>query len=92
MAEKAFVATIYGRVQGVGFRYFTQNRATALGLVGYVRNRWDGTVEVLAEGEEERLRRLLSQLQVGPRSAQVEKVEVRWQELSGKYMAFRMRP
>ena len=51
MAErKALEAVIHGRVQGVGFRAHAQDRATALGLAGHVANRWDGAVEVYAEG------------------------------------------
>lgn len=53
MSEQEFqrlYAVVEGRVQGVGFRYFTQERAVLLGLNGWVRNRWNGTVELIAEG------------------------------------------
>jgi acylphosphatase len=71
-------AIVQGRVQGVSFRYYTQRRARELGLTGYVRNLWDGTVEVVAEGRRSGLDQLLAFLQVGPRAAFVTQVDVRW--------------
>jgi acylphosphatase len=65
-----------GRVQGVGFRYFVQHKATALGLAGWARNREDGTVEVQAFGSPERLDDLGAALYVGPRAADVRSVEM----------------
>lgn len=62
-------------VQGVGFRYFAQRVARALGLAGYVKNLRDGRVEVYACGSEHQLSALRAELQRGPRSAQVEGVE-----------------
>ena len=82
---------VHGRVQGVNFRYFTLRRADELGLVGYVRNRWDGTVEVVAEGEEGKLKRLLEYLRVGPRAAWVREVEVRWSTPGGQFTRFEVR-
>ncbi|WP_428945770.1 acylphosphatase [Pantoea sp. FN060301] len=68
-------AWVHGRVQGVGFRYSTQQQAKALGLKGYAKNMDDGSVEVLACGEESQVQRLLEWLRAGgPRSAQVDKV------------------
>jgi acylphosphatase len=83
MPEKALEAVVYGRVQGVGFRAHTQDRATALGLAGHVANRWDGAVEVYAEGPEEALRQFVSWLHRGPAFARVDRVEVRWLAPSG---------
>ena len=69
-------ASVRGRVQMVGFRYFVVDRAQALGLAGWVRNGDDGaTVEVVAEGPEERLRQLETALREGPRLAHVESVD-----------------
>lgn len=84
-------AIVHGRVQGVNFRYFTLRRANELGLVGYVRNRWDGTVEVVAEGEEEKLKKLLAFLKVGPSAAWVREVEVHWREPSHQFTRFEVR-
>jgi acylphosphatase len=66
-----------GAVQGVGFRYFVQHKATALGLAGWTRNLADGRVEVYAIGTAEKLSDLAAALHVGPRMAQVRSVEER---------------
>ena len=71
-------ATVHGRVQGVGFRYHVRQRAVELGLVGSVRNRWDGSVEVMAEGTRRKLEELLAFLREGPPSAFVIGVDVQW--------------
>lgn len=66
---------IRGMVQGVGFRYFVQHKAAALGLSGWVRNVDDGAVEVYASGSRERLSDLAGALRLGPPMAQVRSVE-----------------
>ncbi len=71
-------AIIHGRVQGVSFRYYTRRRAWELGLSGYVRNRWDGTVEVVAEGQRCKLEELLAFFRVGPPGAFVTQVDAQW--------------
>jgi acylphosphatase len=58
-------------VQGVGFRYFAERRANQLGIVGYVKNCWDGSVEVYAVGDSISLEEFRSYLAEGPRSARV---------------------
>ena len=70
-ARRFFVA---GRVQGVGYRVFVQRLAEELELQGYVRNRQDGRVEVMAIGEPEKLRLLRKELKKGPMMAQVSEV------------------
>jgi acylphosphatase len=62
---------ISGRVQGVGFRYFAERSANQLGVVGYVKNCWDGSVEVYAVGGLKSLEEFRSLLAEGPRSARV---------------------
>jgi acylphosphatase len=62
---------ISGRVQGVGFRYFAERRANQLGIVGYVKNCWDGSVEVYAVGDLNSLEEFKCLLAEGPRSASV---------------------
>ncbi len=85
-------ATIYGRVQGVYFRYFVRNVARNLSLKGYVRNLTsDDAVEVQAEGEKPQLDRLLEQLKTGPPGAQIKRVEVDWSDYSGQFDDFRIR-
>jgi acylphosphatase len=85
-------ATIYGRVQGVYFRYFVRNVARKLGLKGYVRNLARGdAVEVQAEGEKLQLDKLLEQLKVGPPGAWVKKVEIDWSDYSDQFTDFGVR-
>jgi acylphosphatase len=84
-------ARVEGRVQGVGFRYFVQETAIALGVVGWVRNRWDRTVEVVAEGDRQSLEKLLSALQRGPRSSHVTQVKSIWQPGTSEYKNFKIR-
>lgn len=69
---KRFV--VYGRVQGVGFRYFTWKEAERIGIKGIVRNCVDGSVEIVAEGNEEQLQDFYNWLKVGPRTASVGRV------------------
>lgn len=84
-------AIVHGRVQGVNFRYYTQRRASSLDLTGYVRNMWDGTVEVVAEGPREALEELLAFLRVGPRAAFVTQVDTEWPGLTGTFTDFEVR-
>jgi acylphosphatase len=81
-------AVIHGDVQGVGFRYFLIDSAGPLGLQGWVRNRSDGAVEVVAEGERENLERLLQAARQGPRDARIDNVEVDWQPPAGGLTRF----
>lgn len=81
-------ATVEGRVQGVGFRAFVEQTAVGLGLVGWVRNRWDGSVEALAEGPRPQLETFLDALRRGPRMAYVTTVIHEWQEPSGEFKRF----
>ncbi|WP_026380160.1 acylphosphatase [Afifella pfennigii] len=67
---------IAGRVQGGGFRAWTQDEAQALGLSGWVANMPDGTVEAVFSGEEEAVRRILERCASGPRFAVVEEVRI----------------
>ncbi len=67
---------VHGRVQGVGFRWFVEREAQALGLTGWVRNTEDGLVEVLATGPLGQLSYLAEALRRGPRAARVDQVEV----------------
>ncbi len=66
---------VRGRVQGVGFRFFVEREAHTLGISGWVRNNFDGSVEVLATGTEEQLSALRSKLQKGPRAARVDQLD-----------------
>jgi acylphosphatase len=74
---------VRGRVQGVGYRYFAQHSATALGLAGYTRNLNDGRVEVYAAGPPDKLSDLAAALHKGPRFADVRGVEEQEAEVRG---------
>ena len=67
---------ITGRVQGVGFRFFTETAAAREGIHGWVRNRPDGGVEATAEGEAEAIERFERAIRQGPRGALVDRVEI----------------
>jgi len=82
---------IHGDVHGVGFRAFARGQAQRLGVRGYVRNAWDGTVEVVAEGDRQILETLLDTLRQGPRSARVSEVEANWSAATGEYRGFGVR-
>jgi acylphosphatase len=76
MTRHAQSLRIEGRVQGVGYRWWAVEQATTLGLAGWVRNRRDGTVEILAIGETQPLERLAEACRHGPPGAVVRAVEV----------------
>ncbi len=69
-------AYVHGRVQGVGFRYFVVEHALSLGLRGYARNEFDGSVEVVAQGPRPALERLVTLLRQGPSAAHVTDVRL----------------
>ena len=79
---------VSGRVQGVGFRYFTQDTARREGVTGWVRNLPDGRVEALAEGDADAVTRLERALRTGPRGARVDRVYVDDEDPTGKYATF----
>lgn len=81
---------VSGRVQGVFFRDHTRRWASSFRLTGWVRNLWDGRVEVLVEGKKERIESLISRLREGPPMAHVEKVEVNWEEYKDEFNDFRI--
>ena len=84
-------AIVEGSVQGVGFQAFVIDQARRFGVSGWVRNRWDTSVEVCAEGEHSILERLLEVLKRGPAAAYVREVHVEWQAASGEFKDFRVR-
>lgn len=83
---------IRGRVQGVSFRAYASERAMALGLTGLVRNRRDGTVEILAEGPSEALEELEAWASQGSPWAQVRSVRRLHLEATGEYHGFAIAP
>lgn len=83
---------VHGRVQGVGFRYFARRAARALGLKGWVRNREDGAVEVVATGGAEALASLRRELLRGPGYAHVERLEEQALDASSRFDDFEIVP
>lgn len=85
---KSFTARVYGIVQGVGFRYSTYREANKLQLKGYVRNMSDSSVEVVAEGEAEKLKIFLKWLNKGPPGAIVRNITCNYSQYHGIYENF----
>ena len=90
MANKRVNLVVKGRVQGVFFRAATQRECRRLGITGWVKNRNDGSVEILAEGEEEGLKDLIAWAGHGPTAARVEGVDTRWRGFVGDFSDFRI--
>jgi acylphosphatase len=84
-------AMVEGDVQGVGYRNFVTENARSLGLTGWARNRFDGSVEVLAEGPPAYLEILIAALKQGPRSARVTEVRTEWLPAEGAFSDFKIR-
>ena len=84
-------ASVRGRVQGVGFRYFVVAQASALGLTGWVSNEQDGSVHCVAEGPRPDLEQLLELLREGPASSIVEWVVEDWLPYTGRWGSFGLR-
>ena len=81
---------VKGMVQGIGYRFFVLRAARNLNLNGYVKNLWNGNVEVVAEGDRGAVEKLIQILKVGPRMASVRDLTVQWVEPQGKFTSFRI--
>jgi len=79
---------VKGRVQGVGFRWFVQQKAKKFDVSGYVRNLDNGDVEIEAEGDRGRVEELVKSVRVGPAFSKVREVVIEWQKFTGKYYSF----
>ncbi len=90
MDKKAVLLKIYGRVQGVGFRYYTQKEAISLDIKGWVRNRPDGSVSIEAEGSAEKLQLFVEWCEMGPEWARVSTVEKQFVTVKG-YQTFEIK-
>lgn len=89
MGEVRLIATVSGHVQGVGFRHWVRERATALGLRGSATNLADGQVSVVAEGSRAACEQLRAELEDGSGPGRVTQVTVRWADATGE-PAFRL--
>lgn len=81
---------VKGLVQGVGFRWFVEREANQLGLNGYVKNLFNGDVEVEVEGDRGLIEELIKKLRVGNRLSHVADVQISWLDYKNKYNNFRI--
>jgi len=86
--KKLIIIKVYGKVQGVFFRYSTRKRARKLGLTGIVKNMPDGSVFIEAEGPEEKLNELLEFAKKGPEQAIVDRIEFELNDPKNHYHKF----
>jgi len=89
--KKLALIRVYGIVQGVGMRYSVYTKAVKLGLLGFVKNLPDGSVEIKAEGDEQAIQELIDYINTGLRWARVDDIHVFWQNPSGKFDKFEIK-
>lgn len=82
---------VSGLVQGVGFRFFVHRIASRMGLAGYVRNLYNGDVEIEVEGDRSLIEELIKEVKVGPRAAHVSDVMIEWKPYQGRFHNFDVR-
>lgn len=85
---KRIVIIIKGKVQRVFFRQSTKVEADKLGLFGWARNEADGSVKIVIEGEEEKIKEFIKWAERGPRFARVGEVKIKWQEAQKEFSQF----
>jgi len=90
-ANQRLHAVVHGRVQGVGYRAFAARSAMQIGLTGWVRNRYNGTVETVAEGNQLQLKNYLQDLKRGPGSSNVTRVDEDWSAATMEFEQFKVR-
>ena len=90
MSDKRVIVKVSGKVQGVFFRHSAKLKAEELGLCGYVRNEIDNSVLIVAEGPSDRINELIKWARVGPPDAQVENMNINWEDYKGEFSYFRM--
>lgn len=91
MTVRRIEANVRGVVQGVSYRAYTHEQGRRLSLTGWVANQPDGTVALVAEGEEKNLRRLIVWLYIGSPAARVLHVDVNWLDATGEFETFEVR-
>jgi acylphosphatase len=82
---------VQGMVQGVGFRYFVHGKALRAGLGGYVRNLFNGDVEIELQGDRSLIEEVIKEVRIGPRAADVRHVKVDWKEPEHQFRGFEIR-
>lgn len=91
LSTRTIRVRVEGRVQGVGYRAFVDMRANELGLMGWVRNRRDGSVEAVLQGTHVQVEQMLGLCRKGPPAARVERVEIADEEIAA-FQGFDVRP
>jgi acylphosphatase len=91
LSEVRCILTAYGDVQQVGYRYAVQEVARRLGLKGYVQNKPDGSVLIVAEGPKEKLERLAQAVWIREDPINVDKVEAKYEKATGEFKFFQIR-
>jgi len=89
--DKRLILNLEGRVHGVGFRVYTMSQAESRDLTGLVRNELDGSVTIIAEGPEEKLKSLIEWAKEGPKMAWVKRMKMRWENATGEFDKFEIR-
>lgn len=88
VSDKQAHIIVQGTVQGVGYRYFTLKTARELGILGWVRNREDGSVELEVEGEEDTIKDFAADIGRKHPWAKIQNIEIQWKPFEGKYQNF----
>ena len=88
---KQITVSIFGRVQGVGYRYFVLNAVRRTAIKGYVQNQRNGSVLVVAEGNKKQLDILIEELTIGPSSGRVDRCCVQWASSEGVFDDFQVK-
>ena len=82
---------ISGFVQGIGYRSWVRSRARSLGLTGWINNLENGSVETVFQGEEEKIKEMIKLCKEGPPMAEVENIEIQWDQINGEFKDFQVR-
>ncbi len=90
MSNKCVHMVVRGRVTGVFFRAAAQREARRLGVTGWVKNKTETAVEIMAEGDEDAIKEIISWAQHGPSAARVDQCDVRWKSYTGEFADFRI--
>lgn len=86
--KKRAIIQVFGKVQGVFFRHSTKLMAIEYGLKGFVRNEFDGSVLIVVEGEAEKINELIKWARIGPPSAKVKDLKIKWEPYQGEFNDF----
>ncbi len=89
--DVAATIVVTGLVQGVGFRYYVFNHANRMGLTGFVKNLYNGDVQIEAEGDRSLIEDLIREVKAGPRSAHVSDLKVDWKKPEYRFDRFEIR-